>query len=117
MLDNRCVNVACFFGEFRYACSSSGHIFEVDYLKVAVRHVRRLHAVNDTVRSTHSVDEKQHAVAGNGRFENSYCDFSNYFLLGNCHYVGFYLNVVFFNSFVLGIAVVSFISSLYSQYF
>ena len=30
---------------FRYACSKSGHIFEVDYKKVTVSHVRQLHAV------------------------------------------------------------------------
>jgi len=51
----------------RYACSKSGHIFEVDYQKASVRRVRRLHSVSDGIRSTHGVDEKQPAAISSGR--------------------------------------------------
>jgi len=59
--------VICLCDGHRYACSKSGHIFEVDYRKVAVRHVRRLHAVSDAVRSTHGIGEKQPATISNGK--------------------------------------------------
>jgi len=51
----------------RYASSKSGHIFEVDYQKAAVRRVRQLHSVSDGVRSTHGVDQKQPAAISNGK--------------------------------------------------
>lgn len=57
----------CVCNQCRYACSKSGHILEVDYRKVAVHHVRRLHAVSDGVRSTHGMSEKQPATISSGR--------------------------------------------------
>jgi len=48
-------------------------MFEVDYRKVAVRRVRRLHSVHDAALSTHGVDGKPPppATVSSGRLLHS----------------------------------------------
>lgn len=61
--NERCYMSPLFICLFSYACSRSGHMFEIDYQKVAVRHVRRLLPIYAKEKNKKSVHSGQFIMA------------------------------------------------------